>query len=80
MVYTRGARFRLIAVLTVALVMLVLGGILGYLGGHKTFQGGGNLLDAAYDAVTEMSTLNSMVAKKSMLSLGSFCGGSWCIR
>lgn len=79
MVYTRGARMRLLAVLLLSFILLALGGILGYLGGHKTFDGGADLLDQALAAVTEMDGLNILVAKSSFLSLGSFCGAGGCV-
>lgn len=75
MVYTRCQRLALVVTLFVALIMLVVGGTLGYLGGHKTYDGGVNLMDQAVTAIDEMLTLNENV-KAAFLSLGQFYGGS----
>eukprot|EP00656_Telonema_subtile_P010329 TRINITY_DN1495_c0_g1_i1.p1 TRINITY_DN1495_c0_g1~~TRINITY_DN1495_c0_g1_i1.p1 ORF type:complete len:725 (+),score=144.10 TRINITY_DN1495_c0_g1_i1:95-2269(+) len=76
MVYTKCQRMALLFVLFFAFLMLALGGALGYLGGHKTFDGGVDILDQAIVAIEEMETLNTNVAKVAFLSLTQFYQGA----
>lgn len=72
MVYTRCQRMTLAVLILIAFLILCVGGVLGYLGGNKTYDGGVDLMSQAITAVEEMESLNSDVAKVAFTSLGNF--------
>lgn len=76
MVYTRCQRLTLAILIGVAFVMLALGGGLGYMGGHKVYDGGVDLMTQAVSAVEEMESLNTNVAKAAFTGLSNFYSAS----
>merc|ERR1719502_373965 len=76
MKYTRYQRMTILFSLVLAFFLIGVGGALGYLGGHKTFDGSVDLMDQALSAVTEMENLNTNVAKTAFTALGNFYSGA----
>merc|ERR1719321_344319 len=72
MKFTKYQRMTILVSLIIAFCLIGVGGALGYMGGHKTFDGSVDLMDQALAAVGEMESLNTNVAKTAFTALSGF--------
>jgi hypothetical protein len=79
MIYTRCNRLTLAFLILFAFCLLCVGGVCGYLGGHKTYDGGVDLMSQAVTAIERMELLNTDVvdpAFKGLSGIFSATGGA----